>query len=44
MYAVTAPMQGLSFFQGEEGQSRFRGVAEKLLPDEVGSPQLLMRS
>ena len=36
MYAVTAPMQGLSFFQGEEGQSRFRGVAEKLPPDEVG--------
>ena len=29
-------MQGLSFLQGEEGQSRFRGVAEKLPPDEVG--------
>ena len=29
-------MQGLSFFQGEEGQSRFRGVAEKLPHDEVG--------
>ena len=36
MYAVTAPMQGLSFFQEEEGQSLFRGVAEKLPPDEVG--------
>jgi hypothetical protein len=36
VYAVTAPMQGLSFFQGEEGQSRFRGVAEKLQHDEVG--------
>lgn len=31
MSAGTAPMQALSFFQGEEGQSLFRGVAEKLL-------------
>jgi hypothetical protein len=29
-------MQGLSFLQGEEGQSRFRGVAESLPPDEIG--------
>lgn len=38
MSAVTAPMQALSFFQGEQGQSLFRGVVE------LRAPSLLMRS